>query len=123
MLRLFKKKEVVPVHAVYEDYLSILNKISQYLLQSNNVAQGKFVATLMDLLRNKDVVQFVKLINGVDMWGGAGAVWEAYIENEEKQRKFEKEMLLLIELMKRTNIMGSGAKSIEKIFKKNIKSS
>jgi len=68
-------------------------------------------------------VQFVKLINGVDMWGGAGAVWEAYIENEEKQRKFEKEMLLLIELMKRTNIMGSGAKSIEKIFKKNIKSS
>lgn len=123
MLRLFKKKEVVPVHAVYEDYLSILNKINQYLLQSNNVAQGKFVATLMDLLRNKDVVQFVKLINGVDMWGGAGAVWEAYIENEEKQRKFEKEMLLLIELMKRTNIMGSGAKSIEKIFKKNIKSS
>lgn len=123
MLRLFKKKEVVPVHAVYEDYLSILNQINQYLLQSNNVAQGKFVATLMDLLRNKDVVQFVKLINGVDMWGGAGAVWEAYIENEEKQRKFEKEMLLLIELMKRTNIMGSGAKSIEKIFKKNIKSS
>jgi hypothetical protein len=121
MFRLFKKKEVIPVLEVYDDYMSVLKNINQNLLMSDNVAQSKFIESLIDLLRNKNIVDFVKLINGIDMWGGAGAVWEVYIENEEEQKKFEKEILSLIRLMKLTDIMGSGIKPIEKILIKNYK--
>ena len=120
MFKLFKRKEVLPVLAVYDDYISVLNRINQYLLMSDNIAQSKFIEKLINLLRNNHVDEFVKLINGVDMWGGAGAVWEVYIENKEKQREFEKEILSLIKLMKITDIMGSGIKTIEKIFKSNL---
>jgi len=117
MFNLFKKKEVIPVLAVYEEYVSILNSINQYLVMSDNMAQSKFIERLLNLLKEKHVDEFIKLINGIDMWGGAGAVWEVYIENKEEQKKFEKQMLSLIELMKKTDIMGSGIKSIEKIFR------
>lgn len=118
---MFKKREPESVFSMQENFISILKNISQYLIISNNLAQSEFIEKLIDLLNDGEIDEFIKDINGIDMWGGAGAVWEVYIDDGIDQIRFEKEMLSLIELMKKTDILGSGIKSIENLFIKNLK--
>ena len=54
------------------------------------------------------------------MWGGSGAVWEIYIEDEIYYRKFQIEIINLINLMEDINILGKGIKLIRKLFQNDI---
>jgi hypothetical protein len=74
----------------------------------------------MEFFRNEDFHEFLNLINGIDMWGGSGAVWEVYIENKIDVKEFESQMLKLILLMENTKIMGRGIQPIKKLFEENI---
>jgi len=102
-------------------FLLVLTVIKEILQHSANNAQSDFVYKLIDLLNQNNISLFVKLINGVDMWGGSGAVWEVYIEDKKTSTKFEKEMLSLINLMEKTKIIGKGIKPIKEIFEDNLK--
>lgn len=117
-----KKDDFALVIAEQEFFLSILTALIKLLKNSGNSAQSEFVCKLIELINQNYFSQFVKLINGVDMWGGAGAVWEVYIENKNEAKEFEKEMLSLISLMEKTKIIGKGVKPIKKIFEENLKS-
>lgn len=102
-------------------FLLVLTAIMEILKHSANNAQSDFVYKLIDLLNQNNISLFVKILNGVDMWGGAGAVWEVYIEDKKTSTKFEKEMLSLINLMEKTKIIGKGIKPIKEIFEDNLK--
>jgi len=72
-------------------------------------------------MSQQNISLFVKLINGIDMWGGAGAVWEVHIENKVDAKTFENEMLRLINLMEKTKVLGKGIKPIRRIFENNLR--
>lgn len=57
--------------------------------------QAQVVKSLIELLSKQKNEEFVKLVNGVDMWGGSGAVWEVHIEDRRNTREFEIEMIKL----------------------------
>ena len=116
----FKKNDLALVIAERESFLAILIALIELLKNSGNNAQAEFIQKLIALINQNNFGQFVKLINGVDMWGGAGAVWEVYIEDQNKRKEFENEMLRLISLMERTKIIGIGIKPIKKIFEDNM---
>lgn len=103
-----------------KSYLCIFHELKQYLQRAKCDAQIKAIQNLEELLQKQDYALFVKALNGVDIWGGAGAVWEVYIENKNDERNFEMGMVNLIDLMEKTNVMGGGISPIRKIFKKNL---
>lgn len=103
------------------NFLLVLTALMQLLKGSGNIAQSDFIYKLIELLNQNNLNHFVNLINGVDMWGGAGAVWEIYIEDKNEAKEFEKEMLRLINLMQKTEIIGKGITTIKKIFEHNLK--
>lgn len=105
----------------HNNFLSILKTIHQLLQNSGNYAQAEFIKNLIELIYQNNFSLFIKLINGADMWGGSGAVWEVYIENKNEVKSFEKLMLSLIDLMEKTKILGKGIKRIKRIFEKNSK--
>jgi len=104
-----------------ERYLSILNKIFHLLKVSNLPQQADVINRIINLIDNENINEFVDLINGVEFWGGAGAVWEVYIEDKKNAEKFEAEIINLIDLMQETNILGRGIKPIRKIFLNNLR--
>lgn len=102
-------------------FLSVLTALMNILKSSGNDAQSNFIYNLIELFNQNDFSYFVKSINEVDMWGGAGAVWEVYIEDKSKAKEFEKVMLDLFSLMEKTKIIGSGINKIKKIYEDNLK--
>ncbi len=114
-----KKVDYELVNRESEKFLFILNVILQLLNKYEYNAQAEFIQKLLDLLSQQNIILFSKLINGIDMWGGSGAVWEVYIEDKTDTMVFENEMLKLIDLMEQTKILGRGIKPIRKIFENN----
>lgn len=103
-----------------ERFITVLRKLVQILEETQNTAQAEFLCRTIDLIKNQQLEEFFKSINGIGMWGGSGAVWEVYIAEESVAREFEKQMLILIELMEGTGIMGRGIAPIKRIFEKNL---
>jgi len=116
-----KKEDFELVYDERKNFLSILGVLSQLLNQTSNNAQAEFIRKLIELIEQQNISLFIKMINGVDMWGGAGAVWEVYIANKSDAEVFENEILKLINLMEQTKILGKGIKPIRKIFDSNLK--
>jgi len=118
-----KKEGFELVYDERKNFLSILRIIFQLLNKASHNAQAEFIQKLIELIDQQNISLFIKLINGVDIWGGAGAVWEVHIENKSDAKVFENEMLKLINLMEQTKILGKGIKPIRKIFENNLLSS
>ena len=116
-----KKDDFALVVAEQESFLSILIVLAKLLNNSGNNAQSEFVYKLIEQIDENNLAQFVNLVNGVGMWGGAGAVWEVYIENKNEAKEFEKEIIRLISLMEKTKIIGKGIKPIKKNCEDNFK--
>src|ERR1700741_4776820 len=98
MFKFFKKEN--PLNLVIDEqqnYILILNQLIQCLETSDNHPQARVVERLKEFICEKNVAEFVKLIKGVDMWGGAGAVWEVYIEDPTLAWKFESTIIQLID--------------------------
>lgn len=118
-----KKEDFELAYDERKNFLSILRIIFQLLNKASHNAQAEFIQKIIKLLEQQNISLFIKLINGVDIWGGAGAVWEVHIENKSDAKIFESEMLKLINLMEQTKILGKGIKPIRKIFENNLLSS
>ncbi len=120
---IFKKKcnDFVLIIEERPNFVLTLTTLMELLKSSGNNAQSDLIYKLIDLLNQNNLSDFVKQINGVDMWGGSGAVWEVYIEDKKVATEFEKEIITLIRLMEKTEIIGKGIKPIKKFFEKNLK--
>lgn len=101
-------------------YLDTLKNIEAILRKGELFGQENVVKNLMQNLITEDYQIFIDNINSVNMWGGSGAVWEVYFENQDLQRKFNFEMLELINLMEKTKILGSGIKPLKKLFENEL---
>jgi len=100
-------------------YQNILSALYNILEETNNSPQANIILDVQNALNKKNYNDIRKVLNSVDMWGGAGAVWEVYIDNEIQEKKFKQEIIKLIDLMEETNLLGSGIKRIKKILKED----
>lgn len=101
-------------------YLDTLKNIEVILRKGEFFGQANVVENLIQNLITEDYQNFIDNINSVNMWGGSGAVWEVYFENQDVQRRFNFEMLELINVMEKTKILGSGIKPLKKLFKREF---
>ncbi len=102
-----------------ENFSEMLDIIHRILLNSKNGGQADVVNGLLEYISKNQDQEFIRHLNGVDMWGGSGAVWEVDIQDEESAERFEAKMVDLIDLMEQTGIMGRGIKPVRKLFVKN----
>jgi hypothetical protein len=119
----FKKNKTEGLELVSQnrdDFFSVLTTLFQLLKKNGHNSQADFIKELIQLINKENFNSFIKSLNGVNMWGGAGAVWEVYIEDKESSKEFEKSVIKLINIMEETKILGKGIKPIRKIFEKNL---
>src|SRR5580765_3592640 len=55
---------------------AILRDLECLLVKYGHEGQARCIANLIELLDSGQVAEFAKTIRSVDVWGGAGAVWE-----------------------------------------------
>lgn len=120
MFSFMKPKNIELPQTARKTFLERLTKLIQILSEAGLRSQAQVIQTLVNLLNQKKDKEFKKLLNGLDMWGGSGAVWEVHIEDSKIAQEFEIEMIKLIDLMEETKMLGRGIKPIRKIFKENI---
>jgi len=101
-------------------FQTTFRNIIQLLESEKHYGQANFVKFIQELLELKKVDEFIKEINSVNMWGGSGAVWEVYFVNKKSERKFQIEIINLIDLMERTKIIVPNINPIRKFFKKEL---
>ena len=116
--RLQKKQ---PTTIEIDDYLKLFENIKNILLKNNHQGQARAMLNLIELLQRNQIDLFIKNLNSVDIWGGSGAVWEVYIEDKPDYILFQTEIIKLINLMEKDNILGRGIKPIKRVFVNEIR--
>ena len=117
---MLRKKNIEFTEADRENFLVIFSRLLSILCEANLPSQAEVVRKLEILSRDKKNMEFVEQLNSIDMWGGSGAVWEVHIKDDRNAREFETEMIKLINLMERANVLGRGVKPIRKLFHRLI---
>lgn len=112
----FFSKEIKHYSEFRNEYLTILFLIKD-LLKKDNSLQYEFIDELILFVKNEDYLSFEKSINSIDMWGGAGAVWETILKNEENNKKFEKSIIELINLLEKSQLLNRRIKYIREYLK------
>jgi len=99
-----------------------LTRLIELLSDNAFTAQSDAVRRVLSPLILDNDEAFMKALNSVDMWGGAGAVWEVYgFETKENEREFYRLMLDLIILMKEIGIKNRHAYALQTVFEKELK--
>ncbi len=103
---------------IKDEIKEILIKIEYILSNNGHFGQANFITILQDNLENKEFDEFYKNYNSVDMWGGSGAVWEVYFEDEIKDKEFSQHLGQLNCLMEKIGNKNERAKSTIKYLNK-----
>ena len=74
------------------------------ILSRFHLGQSEVVDGVLNLLSENEDEELIKILNGVDFWGGSGAVWEVYIPERESNILFQEKLIELIDKMKQFHI-------------------
>ncbi len=74
------------------------------ILSRFHLGQSEVVDGVLNLLSENKDEELIKILNGVDFWGGSGAVWEVYIPERESNILFQEKLIELINKMKQFHI-------------------
>ncbi|WP_131450780.1 hypothetical protein [Flavobacterium subsaxonicum] len=70
----------------------------------------------LELLLSEDIDAFIKSINGINYWGGSGAIWDVVLMDVSVNYTFKMQIVRLITLMQKTKIDNGKVKSIKKFL-------
>jgi len=101
MFSIFKKPKQLNI--CKEEFEPILTNIIECLEKNKNKGQAEWVEKIKAALQNNDKMDFLVKLS-VDMWGGAGAVWEVGFKSVQDDKKFILEIIKLTELMENSGI-------------------
>ncbi len=119
MLFFRKKTPLTPMSEYREEYILILSNLSKILSRNNSIGKKQFIEFLINCLNENQLDKFQREINSLDMWGGAGAVWDIYIEDENLYKDFKNNIIKLIDLMEKSQKLKRSVRSVRNIFKFN----
>jgi hypothetical protein len=68
----FNEKSNNDIAIIYEkeNFLNVLESLHKLLKDSENFHQAQIINNLITLINQNNIPQFLKSINGLDMWGG-----------------------------------------------------
>ena len=120
MLRLFKKVDIEITNKL--EFEKTLTRLIELLRDNGFTGQANVVRQLLGALIRDDKGEFIKIITSVDMWGGAGAVWEVYgFTNDKDEKDFWRQLIKLTDQMKEIGIKCGHAYSTADIFRQELK--
>ncbi len=100
--------------------LCALHQAREILVRYNHSAQASCVQTLVDAVRATDRPAYSQLLSSVEMWGGAGAVWEVDLSGtataRADNREFRESIIEIAEQMKHLGIKASRSEEIAEVF-------
>jgi hypothetical protein len=76
-----------------------------------------FLNELIDLIDNENYDVFYKKANSIELWGGAGSLWESEFGMTIEQRKqFDNLLLNFLEELNARDKIGGNAREVQKIL-------
>ncbi len=119
MLGLFKHGDIQITNKL--EFEKTLTRLIELLRDNGFTGQANVVRQLLRALTLDDKKEFIKIITSVDMWGGAGAVWEVYgFTNDKDEKDFWTQLIKLTDQMKEIGIKCGQAYSTADIFKQEL---
>jgi hypothetical protein len=117
----FLKKKKISIDFSDENVTELTLKSD--LLEQTLIENGKgFYVDHLSQIRlaadNKNESEFRKLVISRELFGGAGALWEIYIENPTEYKKFNKQFSEYVDLLTRMGIRNRRVKQISKTMHK-----
>ena len=103
------------------EYLKVLGSLENTLRIGNHFGQADVVENVISNLEKNEFDTFLKEIKSINFWGGSGAVWEVYFEDENLEKRFNTTMIDLITLIQKTNISNGRINRLKKMFQTNFK--
>ena len=89
------------------------------ILKTKSKGQAEWLNQLIGELQANSMSAFLIKLNGVEMWGGSGAVWEVGdFYSKEEEREFQLLIIQLVELMIACEKKNKGAIAVLKLFKR-----
>ncbi|MEZ4803485.1 MAG: hypothetical protein R2797_11995 [Gelidibacter sp.] len=122
-MRLFDilKKNKIPIDFSDENVSELTMKsdlLGQTLIDNG---LGFYVDHLSQIRLSADTQnesEFKKLVISRELFGGAGALWEVYIENPTEYQKFKKQFSEYVDVLTRMGIKNGRIKQIQKTMAK-----
>ena len=100
--------------------LRALHQARDLLVRYNHSSQASCIQTAIDAMRASDRQTYSQLLRSVDMWGGAGAVWECELSGtataRTDDREFRKSIIEISKQMKNLGIKSSRSEQIAETF-------
>lgn len=117
----FLKKKKIPIDFSDKNLLELTQKsdlLGQTLIDNG---LGNYVDHLSQIrlaADNKNESEFKELVLSRELFGGAGALWEIYIENPTEYKKFNTQFSEYINLLTRMGISNGRVEQIRKTMRK-----
>ena len=119
MCNLFKRKEIEITNK--DEFILTMTRLVELLHANNHSPQAFAIQEPLQYLIANDKNNFLKTLNTVDIWGGAGAAWEVgSFRTREDEREFQECFVKLVELMNEIGIKNSKAKNVARLFSEDL---
>jgi hypothetical protein len=119
----FWKKKDKPINFSEKNITELTKQsdaLGEILIQNGMPFRAEYLSLIIEAAKNNDEVEFKKLIISRDLFGGSGALWEIYIENQTEYYKFNKAFRNYIDLITLMGIKNGRVEQIQKIMPKLI---
>ena len=113
MFGLFKKKtyNIEFKEAHKERFTALLTEIYEILRDSAYTAQANWIMQILSSIQKEDKDLFKEKVISAELLGGAGSVVDAWIEDEEKMKRFDNLMNSFLELTIKSGLNHRAVKS------------
>jgi hypothetical protein len=100
--------------------ISFIGEIRDVVASTSYFEHARFLTNLIDVFESNDSALYIEKLNGVEMWGGAGAIWELELDDSDKQARLDRLIFDLLSKMDSEKILGKRAKSVYPYFKQRF---
>jgi hypothetical protein len=117
----FWKKNKTPIDFSEKNIAELTKQsdlLGQTLIENGMEFYVGYLSQIKLAANNKNESEFRKLVISRELFGGSGALWEIYIENQTEYHKFNKQFCEYIDLITRMGIRNARVKQIQKIMPK-----
>lgn len=97
---------------------STINKLCDIIVNAGFDVYVNLLIEINKSAKEKNEEKFNNLIINSSLFGGAGAMWEIWIENDNMRVKFEKEFCLFVDVIKKMGIKNSRIDQVRGILSK-----
>lgn len=82
----------------------LIDELSMTLMKADRTSYIKLLSEIKDAAQNKDNETFKKLVISNSLFGGAGAMWEIWIDDTQLQSTFERQFYLFVDTLQKMGI-------------------